>query len=218
MQKILGDIRAGVLLVPSRPPPSKSATDILDGRIPNRRRTMLAGGVALAGGLLGLAGALYWVFTAPVQRPHPDAGAVKLVTPPVDAGSNRLSQRIRRSVHPTRVHQPPQAATETNPGKTPVPPKKDRDDGDGKPGKLGNLTMPPFIDRNVALGKIEEGRLALNANRNEVGFNPLLCGGGKSAGARPGARMHGRSGVWSRTIRRGDQVGQASAQKQGDDD
>lgn len=177
MQKILGDIRAGVLLVPSRPPPSKSATDIQTAKPdPNRRRTMLAGGVALAGGLLGLAGALYWVFTAPVQKPHPDAGAVKLVTPPVvDAGIKPAVATNPPVSSPDAgtSTKPPQAATETNPGKTPVPPKKDRDDGDGKPGKLGNLTMPPFIDRNVALGKIEEGRLALNANRNEVGFN--LC-------------------------------------------
>ena len=77
----------------------------------------------------------------PRCKTHPDAGAVKLVTPPVvDAGikpggGNEPPVSPPDAGTPTK---PPQVATETNPGKTPVPPKKDRDDGDGKPGKLGN--------------------------------------------------------------------------------
>lgn len=43
----------------------------------------------------------------------------------------------------------------------------------GSRGGLGNLAMPPSIDRPVAISKIEDGRLALNMNKNEVAFN--LC-------------------------------------------
>jgi tetratricopeptide (TPR) repeat protein len=54
-----------------------------------------------------------------------------------------------------------------------APKKKPRIEDEEPPTRLGNLTIPPFIDRAVALGKIEEGTLAINATRNEVAFN--LC-------------------------------------------
>jgi serine/threonine protein kinase len=173
MQKILADIQAGVLLVPSRPPPSKSATEIPIAKPePGGRRLVIFGGIALAGGLLGLSGALYWVLTQPPPRPQVDAGAGKVQpqVAAVDASAGVVAP------HPAV---PPDAGTgaksppDLGPGKPNPPPKKDRDDGDNGPKKLGNLSMPSFIDRAVALGKIEEGRLAINASRNEVAFN--LC-------------------------------------------
>jgi serine/threonine protein kinase len=178
MQKILADIQAGVLLVPSRPPPSKSATDLATAKPePGGRRHLIVGGIALTGGVIGLLGALYWVLTQPPVKPQSDAGAGKAVTPPavVDLGTKPM-------VPPNPPTSPPDAGTagkphpgtpDGGPGKTNPPPKKDRDEGDGSSKKLANLTMPPFIDRAVALGKIEEGRLAINASRNEAAFS--LC-------------------------------------------
>ena len=40
--------------------------------------------------------------------------------------------------------------------------------------------MPPFIDRAVALGKIEEGRNAINASRNEAAFSLCYAAAGNS--------------------------------------
>ncbi len=173
MQKILADIQAGILHVPSRPPPSKSATDLATAKPePGGKRTVLIGGIALAGGLIGLLGTMYWVLTQPPPKPQSDAGSVR-VQPGnvVDAGTKVAPLNPPQSPPDAGATGKSPQVADTNPAKV-NPPKKDREDGDG-PRKLGNLTMPPFIDRAAALGKIEEGRLAINASRNEVAFN--LC-------------------------------------------
>ena len=59
------------------------------------------------------------------------------------------------------------------PGTDSSPSGKPDKQGSGGKGSLGSLPMPASIDRHVAVGKIEDARLALNAQKNEVAFN--LC-------------------------------------------
>ncbi len=174
MQRILSDIMAGVLLVPSRPPPSKSATDIPTAKPePGGKRTIIVGGIALAGGLIGLFATMYWVLTQPPPKPQPDAGPVKVVPPQTQDAGQVPVVVVQPQTSPPDAGSSTKPPVSVDPNPTKVqPPKKDKEDGDGSK-KLGTLTMPPFIDRSAALGKIEEGRLAINASRNEVAFN--LC-------------------------------------------
>jgi hypothetical protein len=89
------------------------------------------------------------------------------------------------------------------------PPKRDRADLDNGPKKLGKLPMPSFIDRAVALGKIEEGRLAINASRNEVAFNLCYAAAGNPQVRGLALACMGERRVRARSLRRSDQVGQA---------
>ena len=161
----------------------------------NRR---LIGWAVLSGGVLGLLGAAYFALTPPPVRPV-TGGPGPVVTPPTGPATGPatgpgVGTRPNPNTNPNPNPNPGTnpagtnpAGTNpggtnpagTNPGGTNPPQPGTRPGTDtpstspGKP-KLGpNLPMPAFVDRAVAVGRIEDGHLAINSGRSEVAFN--LC-------------------------------------------
>ncbi|HMU39092.1 MAG TPA: protein kinase [Pseudomonadota bacterium] len=182
MQRILAAIRSGVLVVPSNPPVAPSSTDLSTVGSPKRRHLVL-GSVGLAGGLVGLTAALYWVFTAPPPKVTLDAGQ-SVVAKPLSLDSAAPVPVPRPRDAGTDAGRPHVAANppgKNNPsGKNNPPGKKDREDGDAGKKKPNPGLLTTSIEYETAVGKLNDGRVAIDRGQYGVAFDFCYAASGNA--------------------------------------